>query len=366
VLIVLRGSGDIGRGLTSNSSIEAAHGKRTAIRSLHVIPGGSRDASYDFARRDALALKTVGVDVRLFVLVSRTSLPSLLRDYWHLRREIRAWSPHLIHAHYGTVTAFLCACATRLPLVLTFQGSDLNGDPSISVLRSKLGHLMSHLAVLRAHHVLCVSEQLRTRLWWRHERISVCPNGVNLRLYCPQPRDEARSRLQWDLRERIVLFNAGGNPKVKNQNLAEAAIQSAAKICGDIRLVILDGTAPPEQIPVLLNAADCLLVTSVSEGSPRLVREALACNLPVVSVRVGDIEQQLRDVAPSALVDADAGQLGAALAKILERRQRSNGRESVRPLATERVADRMGSLYRTVLGNARKKAQLNSALTDPA
>lgn len=304
--------------------------------------------------------------MKLFVLVSRTSLASVSGDYVHLRKEICAWRPHLVHAHYGTVTAFLCACATRLPLVLTFQGSDLNRDPSISVLRSKLGHLMSHLAALRANYILCVSEQLRSRLWWRRERISVCPNGVNLNLYRPEPRDEARARLHWDPLDRIVLFNTGGNPKVKNRRLAEATIRSATSICGNIRLVVLDGSTPPEQIPALLNAADCLLVTSISEGSPRIVREALACNLPVVSVRVGDVEQQLRDVYPSALVDADAEQLGAALAEILKRGQRSNGRESVRSLATEKVAERMMYLYRRVLRNAKDDAAFDRALTDLA
>jgi glycosyltransferase involved in cell wall biosynthesis len=98
-----------------------------------------------------------------------------------------------------------------------------------------------------------------------------------------------------------------------------------------------------------MNAADCLLVTSRTEGSPTIIKEALACNLPVVSVDVGDAAERLRGVSPSYIVKSDPKEIAAALTKVLSGRERSNGREHIVALSDKEIAERLCSIYAAIL-----------------
>jgi len=111
----------------------------------------------------------------------------------------------------------------------------------------------------------------------------------------------------------------------------------------DVCLEVLDGRTPPERVPELLNAADCLLLTSDREGSSTLLQEALACNLPVVSVNAGDSRERLAGVRHCAIVERDPVAIAAELARILKVPVRSNGRDKVRDFSARRIA---GELYR--------------------
>src|SRR5438552_413878 len=99
------------------------------LRVLAVIPGDGRGSPFVFVKRQIASLVDIGFDVRPFYLLSRTSLSGVVKEWRRVRSEIRQFRPHLLHAHFGTVTSFLCAVSSTIPLVITFRGSDLNGDP---------------------------------------------------------------------------------------------------------------------------------------------------------------------------------------------------------------------------------------------
>jgi glycosyltransferase involved in cell wall biosynthesis len=98
-------------------------------------------------------------------------------------------------------------------------------------------------------------------------------------------------------------------------------------------------------MPLLMSAADCLLLTSSIEGSPNVVKEAIQCNLPVVTTRVGDVEEVLAGVEPSWFCDANPDAVGAALAECLREPRRSNGREASGWLGSEPIARLHLDLY---------------------
>lgn len=301
-----------------------------------------------FARRESSCLRYADIEIRQFFLQSRTSLIRLLSEFFRLRRQIRDFRPHVIHAHYGTVTALFCGLATMRPVVVTFRGSDLNPGTG-NRLRWRIGHLFSQLAVLRASHIICVTRQLKDRLWWKRKDATVIPGCIDLRSFCPRPRNETRAILGWPAREKVVLFNVGKHPRIKRQDLAEAAVRKANKADPLIRMVILDGDIDPDAIPLYLNSADCLLITSDSEGSPYIVKEALSCDLPIVSVDVGDVSERIEGVTPSRIVRRDTEALAAAIVEMMSLGSRSNGHLAMRDLSEENVAERVRSIYERII-----------------
>jgi teichuronic acid biosynthesis glycosyltransferase TuaC len=333
------------------------------IRVLAVIPASSAQASMIFVRRQVASLQQAGVVCETFFLASRTSPWILMEESRRLRRMAKSFRADLLHAHYGTVTAFLCAVSVPFPLVVTYRGSDLNPSPSLSWARGFIGRLLSQLAALRARKIICVSAQLRERLWWRKHRAAVIPSGVDTALFFPYPRNEARAKLGWGSWERVVLFNAGDR-KLKRLDLAQAAVEVATPICGKIRLVVLDGDVAAETIPLMMAAADCLLLTSDWEGSPNVVKEAMACNLPVVTVDAGDVRARLEGVSPSRIVDRDPEEIAKALAEILIQGKRSNGSSRIGELSEPSVARRIISIYRTA-NQKRSEDKVCSAPCNP-
>jgi teichuronic acid biosynthesis glycosyltransferase TuaC len=326
------------------------------VRVLHVIPGEPQTSEMPYARRESRDLGRVGIDTGVFFLRSRISPITLWNEAIRFRRMIREFRPDLIHAHFGTMTAFFSTYLTSKAAVVTFRGTDLNPDPSQTRLRSLLGRTLSRLAAARAAGIVCVTRELRERLWWNRARAVVLPGSVDLDLFRPRPRAEARIDLGWDDEERVVLFNLGRFPSVKRPDLAAEAVKAAAEQVGPVLLHMLDGSIDPGKIPTLLNAADCLLITSVCEGSPTILREALACNLPVVSVDVGDVRERLKGVSESYVVGRDVRELGSALAAILCRRCRSNGRDAVQDLAVACFNDQLAAIYRAALKQHSKGA----------
>jgi glycosyltransferase involved in cell wall biosynthesis len=325
-------------------------------RVLFVIPGDGVNpvSSMIFARRQAEALAELGADVEVFFLRSRTSPVALAREFVRFRRTIAEVRPEVIHAHYGTVTGvFAAAGAGRIPLVVTYRGSDLNFSPAERGLRPALGRLFSQVAALRADRIVCVSRQLRQRLWWRRNRATVLASAVDPKIFKPQPRATARQELGWPEDERVVLFNAGRDPRNKRLDLALAAAELARRDCTGLRLEVLDGSVDPRLLPVYMNACDCLLMTSDAEGSPTVVQEALAVNLPIVSVEVGDIPERLENVQNTRIVGRDPAALARALVELVRTPLRSNGRDHIGELRSERIADKLCEIYREAVEERR-------------
>jgi glycosyltransferase involved in cell wall biosynthesis len=319
-------------------------------RVLFVIPGRDQGNSMIFVRRQAHSLGRAGVEANLFYLGSRTSPRHLFAEFRRFRADLARLRPAVVHAHYGTVTALFAALASGfLPLVITYRGSDLNPPPPSYRWRAKLrascGRLFSQLAALRAQKIICVSRQLRSHLWWRRDAVTILPSGVDPEVFHPEPRAAARERLGWNNSDTVVLFNAGHDSQVKGLGLALAAMERAQRAVPGLRLEILNGNVHPALLPDMMNAADCLLHTSPSEGSPTVVQEALACDLPIVSVAVGDVVDRLKDVRHSTVAARDAAVLALAVRTMVEPPRRSNGSRKVPEFSAVHIAARLKKIY---------------------
>jgi glycosyltransferase involved in cell wall biosynthesis len=244
-----------------------------------------------------------------------------------------------------------CVLLARQPLVISYQGSDLNPFVHSNRLRSPVGRILSQIAALRATRMICVSAQLKKALWWRQSRASVIPSGVDTTVFTPLRKQEARTALGWAEQDRVVVSSAGTDPQRKRLDLAQSAVALAERICGKIRLVVLEGRTEQKDIAIMFSAADCLLLTSDREGSPNIVKEAMACNLPVISVDVGDVRERLQSVIPSRIVTRDPSDIAQALVEFVTSPKRSNGAEMMIDLSAENVARQVLNLYQEALAH---------------
>jgi teichuronic acid biosynthesis glycosyltransferase TuaC len=255
----------------------------------------------------------------------------------------------LVHAHAGE-TALVTRFFLGPPMFVSYCGDDVLGDTDDdgNVTRSsgiRAAIIRWHAALVRA--TITKSQEMHRRLPAPVRRTNhVIPNGVDTAAFAPLDRASARERLGWDQDERIVLF-AATKPDIprKRRWLAEAACAAAAEQLGPVRLHVA-GLVPPEEMPVLMSAADCFLHTASLEGSPNVIKEALMCNLAVIATPSGDIPDLLDGVTPSFLCAPDPEELSKALIDFYSSPQRSNGRERIEAtLAADVVADRVLDMY---------------------
>lgn len=318
-------------------------------RILHVIPGEESGQSMIFSKRDVEEVRKAGMQTAAFFLETRTRPFLLFKEWRRLKRAVKSFVPDIVHAHYGTVTAVVaCLAVGKIPLVVTFHNAELQPEPDVPFLRQKAGHFLSQIAALRADGIICVSEPLAALVWWRRDRVRVIPSSVDPELFRPQPRSEARQLLGWNPDDAVVLFYKGRNPGTKRLDRALATVSRARELYGPVTLEILGYDVEPDRIPIYLNAADCLLCTSDAEGSPTIVKEAMACNLPVVSVDVGDVRQRLTPVEHCFIRDRNPEDLADSLVSVLRSGVRSNGRMHLGDVTNHATRANLLRLYRSV------------------
>ena len=314
-----------------------------------------------FTERQISSLRRAGVRVDVLFVRGYRSKKAYAAAAAALRRLSGRGYPayQLVHAHGGETSLSVPAYRSA-PVLLSYLGDDLLGTPtadgefplSARIRRSvfqRLALLMTRTITKSYEMQLALPRSCR-------ERNDVIPNGVDETLFRPRPRAESRRLLGWDSNARIVLF--GGDPSVPRKRfwLAERACIAASRGVNDLQLKPLGGVEPAD-VPVMMNAADCLLLPSSVEGSPNVVKEALMCNLPVIATPAGDIEDLLRGVSPSWICDASPNEIAHALVDCLSKPTRSNGRSQSRHLTTSAIADRVLAAYSRTIGSRRVSVQ---------
>jgi glycosyltransferase involved in cell wall biosynthesis len=313
-----------------------------------------------FIRRQAEFLSAAGVAVDVFAFRGSKRPINYLAAWTRVWPKLDTRRYDLVHAQFGQ--SGLLALPRRLPIVVTLRGSDLlgiiNDRLGRNTLKGRVLQRATRLVARKADAVIVVSEHMRDLLKTTAP-IHVIPSGLDLERFKAIPQSEARRLLGFDQDAKLVLFVGRTHQARKRYALAQKAVDLLNERF-PAKLVVAWGV-PHDKIPLYMSAADALVVTSMQEGSPNVVKEALACDLPVVSVAVGDVPERLRGVEGTEVCpDERAETIAGALERVLRRGGRIDGRSAVRQLDEKLLTERVIEVYRSVLRHHRSRSARKS------
>lgn len=326
----------------------------TALRVLMLTtawPRPGRPQTTHFVKRQVDYLRDAGVDVEVFVLRGERRARNYLRAWREVRARLASNQYDLVHAQFGQ--SGLLALPSPLPMVVTVRGSDILGIVGPGGRMLVIGRVLQALTRLVcrcADAVVVVSAHMKPYLP-AGVAATVLPSGLDFDLFRPVPRDEARRHLGLPLDRRYVLF--AGDPALprKRHHIAAEAVR-LANLEEPVELLVAWGV-PHTEMPYYVNACDAMVFTSMQEGSPNVVKEALACNLPVVSVDVGDVVERLQGIEGCEVTTSDEpATIAEALVRVLRRGGRVAGRETVLALDERACTQRLIGIYRSLLVGA--------------
>lgn len=308
-----------------------------------------------FIKSQVDSLLEAGLEVEIIHPQPGLALLRYMSATWQVFRKTLSGTFDVVHAHYGLwcLAALLGSALARTPVVGSFLGDDLLGTPTGDGAFSKKSLLIVHCSrwlCRRVNAVIVKSREMaeaagrgQRRFRSVEKKIAVVANGVDFNLFQPVPRGLARAALGWKQDRFYILF--GNDPQIprKNYALAEAAVAQLSASGRDVELIVANGLAQ-EQVARSINASNALILPSLSEGSPNIVKEAMACNVPVVATDVGDVAEVIGKTAGCAVCPPDAEALALALEKAL-RYERTTGREDIQHLDRRVVARRVIEVY---------------------
>ncbi len=300
-----------------------------------------------FVEEQIIALQQAGVELVRYGVTGK-GVVGYLRELPALRRLIRAERPDIVHAHYG-LSGLLANLQRIVPVVTTYHGSDINLP---NVLRfSKIAMRLSSYNIFVSKRNIVIAQP--------KEKYTLLPCGVNI----PKPWSEMQTQWveqltlnQWvqgklSTEAKYVLFAGAFDNVVKDAPLAKAAINELAIEGVKVELIELKGYNR-DQVNALMYNCHALLLTSKTEGSPQVIKEAMACGCPIVSVDVGDVAERVSGVEGCYVVPTrEPKDIAEALQKAITFEGKTNGRERILEmgLSNEQVAKRLVGIYNKIL-----------------
>lgn len=321
------------------------------------------DHQLPFVTEQGESLRKAGCEVEYFLVRG-----NYVKAVGALKAKIREFKPDVVHAHYG-LSAITAELQGLVPVVTTFH----NGET-----HNWWVNLMSSLMSLRAKHVIYVAQHIRDMVYFKAKHYSIIPCGVPMDQCVVIDKAEARKKLGWDANKKYILFGGAFdnlrknyallkeavdklNLKLEILNLKESFLQDKKS---HIEIVEMRGLSR-EQCVLRMNACDVFALPTKNEGSPQALKEAMACNCPIVATDVADIKHLLGDLPGHYVLpnkkgncawwkgdEHSAEELAELLRQALAFEARTEGRKRIVELGytNELVAKQIIEIYNNILG----------------
>ena len=286
-----------------------------------------------FIKNQVDDLRALGIDAHLLFIYGRKNRWNYVWSVFRFWKQLLGHRYDLIHCHY-IFSGLIGRLQWKYPVVLTHHGVEVVYESWVAKL-------------IRFTHpwfdkVIVVNQAQKDILQDPH--IALIPCGIDFDEMRLMSQQEARQHLGLPLDQKLVLWAGEYWQPVKRYHLVEKAIALVQADHPNVRLVRVSGQ-PHSMIPYYMNACDVLVLTSSYEGSPMVIKEAMACNLPVVSTDVGDVAQVIEAVEGCCLCEPIPQDIASKLVAVLCWGKRTNGRQRIGHLDSKTIARQIIGLY---------------------
>jgi uncharacterized protein len=273
-----------------------------------------------------------------------------------LYEVVKSKNYDIIHAHFG-LSAIVCHLSQlfrikKTPFVISLMGSDLL-EGNKTILSQLIDKYVYWIIKNKSNHIIVKSQEMYDRINIPGKS-SIIPNGVDFDLFKPLDKNEIQKELNWSKKFKHILFAADPLRPVKNYQLSENALERIKDYNIEIHHLV---NVKHDEIPKLMNAADVVILSSLFEGSPNVIKESMACNTPIVSTKVGDVSKLFDNVEGCFLSDFNEITFSNQIKNALKFNSKNNSREKIEHLREENIAKKIIAIYSDIknkMGNNKK------------
>src|SRR5207253_603107 len=309
-----------------------------------IYPTVDNPAFGSYVRTQSESLQRAGLDVEMLVLSHRHRKLIYPLAIFQLRERLACSAVDLVHAHYGLV-GLIARTQWKVPVVVTYHGSDILGSITKYGKRPLVQRVIASACRVLARHVdaaIVQSDQMAAKI--RKAKVHVIPHEVDLDVFRPTDREQARAVLGLDSGKRYLLFAANPRVEVKRFPLAKAAANALARHDTRVEMLVVSHE-PQTRLALYMNACDALVFPSYQEGSPNIVKQAMACNVPIVATDVGDVRKIIGSTDGCMISEPEVEAFAEAASSLLVRSERTSGRQQVMHLDGAKVARQVIDVY---------------------
>ncbi len=305
------------------------------MKVLFVSSGNNRYGISPIIKNQGDSLVKEGVEVDYFTIKGK-GLKGYIKAIFELREYLKNNHYDIIHAHYW-LSGISAALSGAKPLVVSLMGDDVKANGVFRAIVSFFHSFFWDKTIVKS------KDMYKS---FGKKDVAIIPNGVDLEKFRPIEKKFALEVTGWDENKRHILFTANPKREVKNFALTKEAFELLNSDEIELHALV---DIPNEKVPFFYNSADVVVMSSLWEGSPNAIKEAMACNIPIVSTDVGDVKDVIGDTKGCYVSSANAREFAYFIKEALAFKGRTNGREHVRALSSLNIAQVLIALYNRVL-----------------
>lgn len=306
------------------------------MKVLFVSSGNKAGELSEIIRNQGDSLVSMGWYIDYY-LIRGSGVIGYLKNILPLRKTISNKKYNIVHAHYF-FSAVVASLTFKKPLVVSLMGSEISKGSVILYMIKFFNYAFWSECIVKTN-------QMKSAL--NIKNIIVLANGVDMARFMPFDKSFCQDKLNWKSGKKHILFPSWPERPEKNYLLARDAI----KLLSDENIELHHvKNIPNTEMVYYYNAADVVLLTSNREGSPNVIKEAMACNRPIVSTDVGNVSELIRDLENCYITSFKPPDIARCIKEALGNSSLPDGRKRLLnyTLDSDSVAGKLIEIYKKV------------------